>query len=164
MIVIPMTRGHLAGHFTKAQQLAFFNAQGQLQQLIDNPALGGNCADKSAMLNHIKQQGAQVVIVNQIGERMLGKLLDAGISVCRPKERNSSLEQLLLAAKDTSLRLLDTSSARPSLHHQAKGGCGEPCGCHGSGGCHHHNTTQSVLLQSKQYVSEAHFSGFRPQK
>ncbi|MBO1270901.1 dinitrogenase iron-molybdenum cofactor biosynthesis protein [Shewanella sp. 4t3-1-2LB] len=167
MIVIPMSRGHLSGHFTKAQQLAFFSADGQLQQLVDNPALGGNCADKSAMLNLIKQQGAQIVLVHQIGERMLGKLLDAGISVCRPRERNGSLQQLLNDACDTRLRLLDTSTARPSLQHQNKGGCGESCGCGGSGGCHHHASTvpQSSLCRPQHCCSdEIHFSGFRPQK
>ncbi|MCL1074372.1 NifB/NifX family molybdenum-iron cluster-binding protein [Shewanella dokdonensis] len=167
MIVIPMSRGHLSGHFTKAQQLAFFSAEGQLLQLVDNPALGGNCAAKSAMLNLIQQQGAQIVLVNQIGERMLGKLLDAGISVCRPRQRNGSLQQLLDDARNTHLRLLDTSTARPSLQHQSKGGCGESCGCSGSGGCHHHATTtaQSTLCQPQHSCNDdVHFSGFRLQK
>ncbi|MFQ6370708.1 NifB/NifX family molybdenum-iron cluster-binding protein [Shewanella sp. YIC-542] len=164
MIVIPMSRGRLAKHFTKAKEIAFFSTDGQLQRMVENPALGGNCSDKSAMLNLIKQQGAQVVLVHHIGERMLGKLLDAGISVCRPKESWGTLEELLDAAKDTSLRLLDTSTANPSLKHATKG----ECGCHG-GGCHHkHGAPQSVLLQHASNDacndSDVHFSGFRLQK
>lgn len=83
------------------------------------------------MLQLIKDKGGRIVLVDQIGERMLGKLLDGGISVCRPGKESSDIAALLVAASDIQLRLTNAAAGRPSLKHQAKGGCGGGCGCHG---------------------------------
>ncbi|BCV43760.1 NifB/NifX family molybdenum-iron cluster-binding protein [Shewanella algae] len=132
MIVIPLSRGRLAGHFTKAKELAFYDNHHNHRFTLDNPAVaGGNCAAKKAMLQLIKDKGGRIVLVDQIGERMLGKLLDGGISVCRPGKENSDIAALLVAASDIQLRLTNAAAGRPSLKHQVKGGCGGGCGCHG---------------------------------
>lgn len=41
IIAMPMSRGRLAAHFTKAQRIGFFNEYHQLITSFDNPAIGG---------------------------------------------------------------------------------------------------------------------------
>ena len=139
IIAMPMSRGRLAAHFTKAQRIGFFNEYHHLITSFDNPALEGGCSAKKAMLTLIVEQKTDIVIVQQIGERMLGKLLDAGMSVSKGDNTNS-IESLLTATSDLNLRLLDASQGRSSLNHEKKGGCCSSSGCcasseTNSGGC-----------------------------
>lgn len=129
IIAMPMSRGKLASHFTKAQRIGFFNEYHQLITSFDNPALAGGCSAKKAMLQLIAQQKTDIVIVQHIGERMLGKLLDAQISVSKG-DHCESIEALLTTATDLNRRLVDASQGRSSLNHKKKGGC-----CSSSGGC-----------------------------
>ena len=129
IIAMPMSRGKLASHFTKAQRIGFFNEYHQLITSFDNPALAGGCSAKKAMLQLIAQQKTDIVIVQHIGERMLGKLLDAQISVSKG-DHCESIEALLTTATDLNRRLVDASQGRSSLNHEKKGGC-----CSSSGGC-----------------------------
>lgn len=128
IIALPISRGRLASHFTKAQQVHFYDENHQLLLSIPNPALGGNCQDKKALLDAIRAQHTSIVVVQHIGERMLGKLLDAGISVSRG-DNQLSIEALLAQSKEVNLRLTQASQGRASLKHLAKGGC---CGAKGS--------------------------------
>lgn len=179
MIVIPLSRGRLAGHFTKAKELAFYDNKHNHRFTLDNPAAaGGNCAAKKAMLQLIKDKGGRIVLVDQIGERMLGKLLDGGISVCRPGKESSDIAALLVAASDIQLRLTSAAAGRPSLKHQAKGGCGGGCGCHGDehgheaeakggcgGGCGCKSRTEAKLKPLGDPLNQQgklSYAGFRP--
>lgn len=140
IIAIPMSRDRLATHFTKAPEIAFYDEQLQLIARFENPAVGGGCSAKKAMLNLIIDQKADIVVVQHIGERMLGKLLDAGMSVSQA-DNALALPELISRAKDLNHRLLDASQGRASLNHEKKGGCcggsSGGCGCSGgsSGGC-----------------------------
>ena len=136
IIAMPMSRDRLASHFTKAQQIGFFNEQHQLIGSFTNPALQGEgCSAKKAMLELIINNKTNIIIVQHIGERMLGKLLDAGISVSKG-DSSLSIEELLQTTRNLNLRLLDASQGRASINHEKKGGC---CGGHAedgkSGGC-----------------------------
>ena len=136
IIAMPMSRDRLASHFTKAQQIGFFNEQHQLIGSFTNPALQGEgCSAKKAMLELIINNKTNIIIVQHIGERMLGKLLDAGISVSKG-DSSLCVEELLQTTRNLNLRLLDASQGRASINHEKKGGC---CGGHTedgkSGGC-----------------------------
>lgn len=136
IIAMPMSRGRLASHFTKAQEIGFFNEQHQLIGNFTNPALTGEgCSAKKAMLELIINNKTNIIIVQHIGERMLGKLLDAGISVSKG-DSSLCVAELLQTTRNLNLRLLDASQGRASLNHEKKGGC---CGGHAedgkSGGC-----------------------------
>ncbi|WP_394147392.1 NifB/NifX family molybdenum-iron cluster-binding protein [Shewanella atlantica] len=133
IIAMPMSRDRLASHFTKAQHIGFFNEQHQLIGSFANPALEGEgCSAKKAMLELIINNKTNIVIVQHIGERMLGKLLDAGISVSKG-DSTIDTQELLKSTRNLNLRLLDASQGRASLNHEKKGGC---CGGDGkSGGC-----------------------------
>ncbi len=149
IIAMPMSRDRLASHFTKAQQIGFFNEQHQLIASVANPALlAEGCSAKKAMLELIINNKTNIIIVQHIGERMLGKLLDAGISVSKG-DSTLCVDDLLKTTRNLNLRLLDASQGRASLNHEKKGGC---CGGHAvdgkSGGCgcgsHSHNGDADV--------------------
>lgn len=136
IIAMPMSRDRLASHFTKAQQIGFFNEQHQLIGSFANPALQAEgCSAKKAMLELIINNKTNIIIVQHIGERMLGKLLDAGISVSKG-DSSLCVEELLKTTTNLNLRLLDASQGRASLNHEKKGGCcGGQSGDGKSGGC-----------------------------
>lgn len=145
IIAMPMSRGRLAGHFTKAPRIGFYNEYHHLVTSFDNPALTGGCSAKKAMLTLIKEQKTDIVMVQHIGERMLGKLLDAGISVSKG-DSTLSIEQLLAQSSDTAFRMLDASEGRASLNHLKKGDC---CGKESGGcGCGGHAEAPTSILGS----------------
>lgn len=166
IIALPISRGRLASHFTKAQQVHFFDENHQLLVSIPNPALGGNCQDKKALLDAIRAQHTSIVVVQHIGERMLGKLLDAGISVSRG-DNQLSIATLLAQSKEVNLRLTQASQGRASLKHLAKGGC---CGAKGSCGCGGKAKATQTLLSMTQaqpsltLAKPIAYSGFRLSK
>lgn len=136
IIAMPMSRDRLANHFTKAQQIGFFNEQHQLIASFANPALlTEGCSAKKAMLELIISNKTNIIIVQHIGERMLGKLLDAGISVSKG-DSSLCVEDLLTSTRNLNLRLLDATQGRVSLNHEKKGGCCGGSSKHGkAGGC-----------------------------
>ncbi|MCL1139425.1 NifB/NifX family molybdenum-iron cluster-binding protein [Shewanella pneumatophori] len=156
IIAIPMSRDRLATHFTKAPEIAFYDEHQQLINRVANPAVAGGCSAKKAMLNMIIEHNADIVIVQFIGERMLGKLLDAGVSVSQA-DNSLSIAELMTNAKDLNCRLVEASQGRRSINHEKKGGCcggsSGGCGC----GCGGAKTTSSILeprlLHVPQHVS-----------
>lgn len=166
IIAMLMSRERLASHFTKALQIGFYNEQFQLIKLVDNPAIEGDCSAKKALLELIIQQGTDIVLVQNIGERMLGKLLDAGISVSKGSA-SQTVVTLLAQTADLNLRLTDASQGRASLKHAAKGGCchstGDGCGCSGKAKAAPSSTrlisTPAVQVKLDKSV---HYAGFRP--
>ncbi len=168
IIALPMSRGRLASHFTKAQRIGFFNQYHQLLTSFDNPALAGGCSAKKAMLDLIKAQQTDIVIVQHVGERMLGKLLTAGVCVSKGDSQDS-IETLLTASLDLNHRLLDASEGRASLNHEKKGGCCSGatggCGC-GTKKSISPNMHKSALVAPPQTkletsdIGKLHYSGF----
>ncbi|MCS6096145.1 NifB/NifX family molybdenum-iron cluster-binding protein [Shewanella baltica] len=166
IIAMPMSRERLASHFTKAVKIGFYNEQFQLIKLVDSPAIEGDCSAKKALLELIIQQGTDIVIAQNIGERMLGKLLDAGISVSKGST-SQTVATLLAQTADLNLRLTDASQGRASLKHAAKGGCchsiGDGCGCSGkakAASC----STRLISTPAAQVTLDksVHYAGFRP--
>ena len=141
MLAIPISRNHMATHFTKAKTIALYDANGAISE-FDNPAVApdakNGCAAKKAMLNLIKRQGAKAIIVQNIGERMLGKLHSAGIKVYQGDYRQG-IDNLRSQYMAGELALIAMSDVRPSLNHAKKGGCGGGCGCSG------HETAPSLI-------------------
>ncbi|MCF1428449.1 MAG: dinitrogenase iron-molybdenum cofactor biosynthesis protein [Shewanella sp.] len=156
IIAVPLSRGKLAKHFTKSPQIAFYNQAHELLETLDNPAMKGGCAAKKAMLNLIKSRGSTMVLVDQIGERMLGKLLATGAVISRG-DSALPLEQVLAVSHDNTRFLTDAAQGRASLNHAKKGGCGGGCGCGG----HSKASAQSSLLAKTDTVSSLNFSGFK---
>ncbi len=171
IIAIPMSRDRLATHFTKAPEIAFYDEQQQLIARFVNPAMAGGCSAKKAMLNLIIAHKADIVVVQHIGERMLGKLLDAGISVSQA-DNSLAVTDLLCRAKDLNHRLLEASQGRTSINHEKKGGCcgGSSGGCGCGGSASTSNSLDPRVLQTpfqlapQSAASAVQYAGFRSVK
>ncbi|GIU19763.1 MULTISPECIES: NifB/NifX family molybdenum-iron cluster-binding protein [unclassified Shewanella] len=171
IIAIPMSRDRLATHFTKAPQIAFYDKHLQLIGRYDNPAMSGGCSAKKAMLNLIIDHKTDIVVVQHIGERMLGKLLDAGISVSQA-DNALDVAELINRAKDLNHRLVDAAQGRASINHEKKGGCcgGSSGGCGCSGKASVSNSLDPRILKTPYQLekqspaSAVQYAGFRSVK
>lgn len=134
---IPNKHNCVSNHFMKAQQFAFISDENSQVQNIVNPGFGGksSCKDKKEALNLISKMNADAVIVRNIGERSLGKLLTAGIRVFRVSGQTS----IDTALQSPMVELTSAEQGRPSVNHTRKGGCGG----HSAGGCGGHHGESS---------------------
>lgn len=124
---VPITNDRIASHFTKADSFVFINDQGRVVCHHINPAREPGCAGKKNLLTLLSRQNAQRIVTRNIGERMLGKLLDLDINVF--KIDTSRLEALTLAseAAPSLTPLTDPAQGRKSANYETKkmsGGCG----------------------------------------
>ncbi len=80
-----LSQGLLAGHFTRAEQLQILNPEGNVIATLPNPAAAEGCHGKQALLDALTHHQVGQVVVRNIGERMLGRLLAVNIRVlqCR---------------------------------------------------------------------------------
>lgn len=118
---VPHSRDSVANHFMKAKKFTFLTDDHTVIKTVDNPAAGNSsCSDKSRAIKLIKGMEVDAVILRNIGERSLGKLLNAGIRVYQLQENTSVKEALSSPVTE----LTDIKQARPSANHKNKGGCG----------------------------------------
>ncbi|NOI67183.1 NifB/NifX family molybdenum-iron cluster-binding protein [Vibrio sp. 99-8-1] len=146
---IPHNRNCVANHFMKASQFAFINQENSSIDYMHNPAALGNssCQDKKSLLSLISSMKADAVIVRNIGERALGKLLSSGIRVFQVTAQTP----LASAINSPMTELTSAEQGRPSTNHAKKGGCshkgsGSGCGC-GSSNAHEHKQDGVHLQQ-----------------
>ena len=78
---IPVNDDRVANHFTKASHLVLVDERGVELSRTENPALGAYCSGKRKLVDLLVQQQVSRVVVRNIGERMLGKLLGHQIAV-----------------------------------------------------------------------------------
>ncbi len=126
---IPMNENRVASHFTKADTLLFINEQGVEISRHANPALNANCAGKQSLLELLSAEGAERVVVRNIGEQMLGKLLARQLAVLQTECGRRQASELAAPSAEGLRLLTEASQGRQSLNHEAKaksGGCG--CG------------------------------------
>ncbi|MGI9896297.1 NifB/NifX family molybdenum-iron cluster-binding protein [Vibrio natriegens] len=125
---VPNDGERVANHFVKAPYIAIYSDEdGMLQNLANIAAMPqSGCKAKSQMIQSLNQYNVDAVLVRNIGERALEKLLRNGKQVFRLSTR-SSIEDVLGVARTP---LTDASQGRPSANHNKKGGCGS-CGCGG---------------------------------
>lgn len=96
---IATTDQQLAHHFSKAQIFTFYNEQQEVIAVYKNPVLGiSGCSAKRLLVDLLHKMACDVVIVRKIGEKTLGRLLEAGFKVEQGNTRHSS-QELLQAAR-----------------------------------------------------------------
>lgn len=116
IFAIPYQNERIAGHFTKAEQFLFTDQN--TSELKENPALRGEgCGGKKSLLALLKSQHTDVVLIRNIGEKMLANLLKANIRVFRTNGR-ISLETVNLS---NLTELTKPSQGRPCKN--TKQGC-----------------------------------------
>lgn len=134
-----LSDGSLSGHFARALRFALYNPQGEHLSDLALPPLSdeGHCRRNHVLLLQLKQQGVNRVVVRRIGQKMLGKLLAAGLRVYQANRR--AMPEALLRADLTELTYAEQGSVGPnqrSPKHQ-----GEHCAggaCHGHAAHHEH--------------------------
>ncbi|HEH9431453.1 TPA: hypothetical protein SIA29_002291 [Aeromonas sobria] len=113
-----LSQGLLAGHFTRAEQLQILSPEGNVIITLANPAAAEGCHGKQELLDALAHYQVGQVVVRNIGERMLGRLLAANIRVLQCHSARLPLPALLAPA---NLQLLtEASQGRPSRRHQSK--------------------------------------------
>lgn len=133
-----LSQGLLAGHFSRAEQLQILSPEGSVIATLANPAATEGCHGKQALLDALAHHQVGQVVVRNIGERMLGRLLAANIRVLQCRSARLPLPALLAPANLQPLT--EASQGRPSHRHQSKAAIRaiQPAGaghtnCHG--GC-----------------------------
>ena len=139
---IPVHKGHLAGHFTKAEQFQFIDDQGIIVGSCANPALGTTCIDKNNLLSIFEQYKAERIIVWNIGERMLGKLMSKSLRVYKALNPRQALAEFTSPATENLMELTQSTQGRPSRNYHAKQHQRSEC-C-----CGHETTSDSDLKQA----------------
>lgn len=113
-----LSQGLLAGHFTRAEQLQILNPEGNVIATLTNPAVAEGCHGKQALLDALTHHHVGQVVVRNIGERMLGRLLAVNIRVLQCRTARLPLPALLAPANLQPLT--EASQGRPSRRHQSK--------------------------------------------
>jgi len=117
-------RNEVAGHFGKAAAFKIFDAQGQLVTQLEN---NGNreigCKHKKRIQRQLSELGVTEIILGNVGQRSLARLLSAGFTVSRVPPRSSL--SFVLAGGIAKEALISADQGRPCKRE--KGDCG--CGC-----------------------------------
>ncbi|MFM5008883.1 NifB/NifX family molybdenum-iron cluster-binding protein [Aeromonas veronii] len=132
-----LSQGLLAGHFTRAEQLQILNPEGNVIATLANPAAAEGYHGKQALLDALTHHQVGQVVVRNIGERMLGRLLAVNIRVLQCRSARLPLPALLAPANLQPLT--EASQGRPSRRHQSKSAIRaiQPVGAdHSHANCH----------------------------
>lgn len=113
---ILLSRGRPSAHVSRAEQLQIVSPAGEVLATMSNPANGEGCRGKQALLATLQAHAVTQVLVRNIGEHMLGRLLDAGISVWQYRSEHLDLSAAHLQP------LTDASQASPSRRKASKAG------------------------------------------
>lgn len=114
---IPMNNDHIASHFSKAEHFLFINDQGVEVSRHENPVLAAHCAGKKALLKLLLQHHAERVVVRNIGQKMLGKLLSHRLSVVQTDSGRRSAQELVSSETAGLFSLTEADQGRPSPKH-----------------------------------------------
>jgi predicted Fe-Mo cluster-binding NifX family protein len=106
---IAMSEKKLAHHFSKADTFTFYNDQNKAVAVYKNPALTvSGCSGKASIIHLLKDRQCHTVIVRKVGQKTLGKLLNAGVKVVQGNTRHT-IEELLENARLGKNQLTDAS-------------------------------------------------------
>lgn len=126
LTAIAIDEDRIANHFTKATQLMITDERQRILARITNPALNASCDGKKAMVAALHEAGVTRVVVRNIGQRMLGQLLDSGIAVYQAMTgrlpQDGHIDESLLTA------LTSAEQGRPSPNYLARHADGDGCG------------------------------------
>jgi predicted Fe-Mo cluster-binding NifX family protein len=147
---LPLQGLSLANHFTKATSFAIYDQQGVLVKQLDNPALESGCDGKSRLVEMLGVNQVSQVIVKNIGERMLGKLLDCNMLVRQVNLRGGDIATIFSQIAQFP-ELNEASQGRESVNYhkkQQQGGC-----------CSHEHAGEHHTADKKSCCGSRHGSG-----
>lgn len=117
---VPMQDDRIASHFTKADHFVFLDDKGAIKSTKSNPAIDADCSGKSALHKLLIDEKAQRVIVRNIGQRSLAKLLAKGLQVFQTK--SGLFDSQMLTDNRHLTPLVHAEQGRVSTQHHAKKG------------------------------------------
>ncbi|WP_425969291.1 NifB/NifX family molybdenum-iron cluster-binding protein [Aeromonas dhakensis] len=140
---ILLSRGQPSAHVSRAEQLQIVSPAGEVLATMSNPANGEGCRGKQALLATLQAHAVTQVLVRNIGEHMLGRLLDAGISVWQYRSAHldlsaAHLQPLTDASQGSPSRRKAGSlvkGIRPSCNGRKGEQIGRENGCHQAEQC-----------------------------
>ncbi|MGR5144986.1 NifB/NifX family molybdenum-iron cluster-binding protein [Photobacterium alginatilyticum] len=135
---IPMNNDHIASHFSKAEHFLFINDQGVEVSRHENPVLAAHCAGKKALLKLLLQHHAERVVVRNIGQKMLGKLLSHQLSVVQTDSGRRSAQELVSSETAGLFSLTEADQGRPSPNNNGCRHAERRCHSHSHGQGHGH--------------------------
>lgn len=119
---IPSHRDKIAPHFSEAEQFLILDDRKGRSISIDNPAKEiTGCKGKKALLDMLIMNGVEAVVVRNIGERLLTKLLSCNVDIYQAT-RMSQLSSIHPSGLE---KIMDCSAAKQSINHLNKVGCSE---------------------------------------
>ncbi len=131
---IPVENNRISNHFSRAVEFVFINEEGKPIKRQPNPILSAEGCKSSAkrmLIEKIVQEKPDRIIVRDLGECMLRKLLVNELKVFK-----TSASALFENLNENLEPLTEASQGRISHHDQSDGCCGNHK--HGSGGnCSH---------------------------
>ena len=124
-IAIAVTPNHeVAGHFGKAAGFVVYDDQGQLiAELVNQGRKAVGCKHKKQLQSQLAAHNVKTLLLGNVGQRSLARLLGAGFEVFRVPNR-APLQDVLMG-QVTREPLLSAEQGRPCKRE--KGACG--CGC-----------------------------------
>ncbi|AZG73374.1 NifB/NifX family molybdenum-iron cluster-binding protein [Shewanella livingstonensis] len=135
---IPMKAENISSHFSKADEILFIDVQAQVIGRFANPALLDGCEGKQQLVSLLLAQGANRVIVRNIGQQLLSTLLSQQLMVFHANNGRTAIESFAGAVLADCEQYTQASQGRPSTKHIAKQADGGSCGHH-----HDHDETSS---------------------
>ncbi|MGB6137050.1 MAG: NifB/NifX family molybdenum-iron cluster-binding protein [Shewanella sp.] len=156
---IPIKDDHIANHFSRADSMIIINENAEVIASFANPALTEGCDGKKQLLSLIVAHGAERVIVRNIGQQLLSKMLNHQLKVFHVKNGRTAINDLAHDHLPQCEQFSDAIQGRPSIKHlakQANGGC---CGHeHGDGGCqgghcggHDHDASEMEVAEGMHF-------------
>lgn len=155
---IPVSKGRLASHFTKAEYFDFYNDIGELLEHCVNPASEAeNCAGKNALLTLLLEKKTERILVRNIGQRMLGRLLNFNVNIWQIDNHKQFTINAMWHGDNSGSRLLtNITDGRPSINYEKNGhSCNHNSETEHSC-CHHHthaSTPTDVCCDKTEHVS-----------
>ncbi|WP_406609100.1 NifB/NifX family molybdenum-iron cluster-binding protein [Agarivorans sp. JK6] len=113
---VPNNQGQVANHFMKAPSFSVFSDTELLDEITHQANHEQSCNSKIAIFEQLCQLNVDAVIVKNIGEKALNRLLAMGIKVFKTNARVA----LNTISQSPMIELKSLELARPSLQHSKK--------------------------------------------
>ncbi|MGY5453491.1 NifB/NifX family molybdenum-iron cluster-binding protein [Agarivorans sp. MS3-6] len=139
IIAIPVNNDKLAGHFTKAMSFSFYDGAGVLLASRANPSLNEGCHGKKQILDLFDRYKVERVLIKNIGDKMLSKLLAKDLMVFQTHGRLASVDALFQPEQVSLHQLCLATEGRPSSNASKQQACCQKSGRQGkhTGCCKH---------------------------
>ena len=124
-VAIAVTPNHqVAGHFGKAASFVVYDEQGQqVAEVVNQGRKEVGCKHKKQLQAQLTAHNVTTILLGNVGQRSLGRLLGAGFEVFRVPNRTPIQDVVL--GNVCREPLLSAEQGRPCKRE--KGACG--CGC-----------------------------------